>query len=339
MAPTPRTASSQVSWALLTEGVTAARVDLHRVKLMIERASRLVEDSEKREHLYQVAGDLIMGLPKSLAAAELNLDRTAYALALMGKEFLRGRIPLSDRARVEEAEATAPYSSPERSKESEAARRVASRYEAKRAQFRAYFEQDLGDPRWILQGEGGTSWEAGAFILRRPAGDMFVITTAPEAGYDRPTGYRVEHLYVTPTGTRLVAQGGCAAEDLQAYLRGMAAVTAGLRKEASDAHHFHDNPQKRSVRDFARAEATANDPDTAAAAARAAENPVEGPGAARANARGAPPTPDRVVRKPGGREFGTLNRFIVETDEPVKGRVPRSRDELPRHPAPRGGRL
>lgn len=239
----PRTASSQVSWALLTEGVAGARVDLHRVKLLVERAARLVEQSEAREHLYQVAGDLITGLPQRIADAEVSLDRTSYALALMGEDFLRGRLPLGARNRVDEAEATAPYSKERRVKESErdaSAARVAARFEASR--------------------------RAGA-----------------------------EHL-------------------------------------------FHDNPQMRSVREFADTEAVANDPGTAAAAAREAESPIQGPGAARADARAAPPTPEKVVKKPGGREFGTLNQFLVHTEQKVRGNVPESRDELPRHPKLGGSR-
>lgn len=237
-----RTASSQVSWALLTEGVAAARVDLHRVKLLVERAARLVEDSEAREHLYQVAGDLITGLPQRIADAEVSLDRTSYALALMGEDFLRGRLPLGARNRVDEAEATAPYSKDRRVKES-----------------------------------------------------------------DRASAARV------------------------------AARWAEARR-ASDEHFFHDNPQKRSVREFADTEAVANDPGTAAAAAREAESPIQGPGAARADAKAAPPTPDRSVKKPGGREFGTLNQFLVHTEQKVRGTVPESRDELPRHPKLGGGR-
>ena len=103
----PRKASSQVSWSLLTEGVTQARVEAHRLRLMLDRAMSLVQTSVAREHLYQVGGDLIQGFPERLSELERSLDRTSYALVVMGEDFLRGRIPVDDRYVVDEATKTA----------------------------------------------------------------------------------------------------------------------------------------------------------------------------------------------------------------------------------------
>lgn len=96
-------ASSQAAWALLTEGVTSARLEAHRMKHLIERAVKLVEASEQRDHLYQVAGDIIQALPKRLTALEIDLDRTALALSKMGDEFLSARLPLEDKTMLDEA--------------------------------------------------------------------------------------------------------------------------------------------------------------------------------------------------------------------------------------------
>ena len=98
-----KTASSQASWALITEGVAGARVEAHRIKHLINRAMKLVEQSEHREHLHQVAGDLIQGAPRRLERLELNLDRTSLALAKMGQTFLEARLPLHDKTEVDEA--------------------------------------------------------------------------------------------------------------------------------------------------------------------------------------------------------------------------------------------
>lgn len=98
-----REASSQAAWALITEGVTAARLEAHRLQHLIDRALKIVEQSNHKEHLYQVAGDLIVGAPKRLLKLEQDLDRTALALSKMGETYLSARLPLGDKSLVEEA--------------------------------------------------------------------------------------------------------------------------------------------------------------------------------------------------------------------------------------------
>lgn len=98
-----RSASSQAAWAILTEGVAFARVEAHRLRHQINRALKIIEKSKYKEVIYQRAGDLIVGIPQRLDRLENVLDRTSYALTLMGKDFLKGRIPLSDRTMVDEA--------------------------------------------------------------------------------------------------------------------------------------------------------------------------------------------------------------------------------------------
>lgn len=98
-----KTASSQAAWALLTEGATRARVDAHRLRHMMDRALKLIEGSEAKEHFYQMAGDIIQGAPRLLDQLDQDLDRTLLALSKMGEEFLDSRLPLSDKVMVEEA--------------------------------------------------------------------------------------------------------------------------------------------------------------------------------------------------------------------------------------------
>ena len=96
-------ASSQAAWALLTEGVTASRLEAHRIRHMVNRVMELVHKSPYRDHLHQVAGDIIQGLPQRLDSLDTNLDRTGLALAKMGQDFLESRLPLSDKNLVDEA--------------------------------------------------------------------------------------------------------------------------------------------------------------------------------------------------------------------------------------------
>lgn len=95
-------ASSEAAWALLMEGVAMARLEAHRLTHLVNRCQKLVDQSEKREHLYQVAGDAITDMPNRLRRLETVLDRTALALAGMGEDFLSARLPLSEKQLVEE---------------------------------------------------------------------------------------------------------------------------------------------------------------------------------------------------------------------------------------------
>jgi len=240
----PRTASSQVSWSLLTEGVTQARLETHRLRLMIDRAMTLVETSPFKEHLWQVAGDLIQGFPQRLSDIERALDRTSYALVVMGEDFLRGRIPADDRYVVDEATKTHPYAAP-RQKGEAMAERVARRF--------------------------------------------------------------------------MLAQWGS--------IKGVAPTAE---------NYFHDNPRKRETRQFAEAEALSNDPPVAVKAVKDMDNPSDSVSQAKAEAKAAPPTPNDIKKKPGGKQFSTLNRYIVVTEQPGVRGVPTHRDELPKHEKPKG---
>jgi hypothetical protein len=119
-------ASSQAAWALITEGVTAARLEAHRLQHLINRGLKLIEDSEHREHFYQLAGDLIVAAPKRLARLEQDLDRTALALSKMGETYLSARLPLEDKTLVEEAVDSASFGGGRR--KSTPVERVAARW-------------------------------------------------------------------------------------------------------------------------------------------------------------------------------------------------------------------
>lgn len=97
-----RSAGSQAGWALITGGVSAARVEAHRLHQLLTKVLKLVETSPAKEHLYQVAGDIIVDFPKRLEMLEAQLDEINYALSLMGKDHLRERLPLTRRNRVDE---------------------------------------------------------------------------------------------------------------------------------------------------------------------------------------------------------------------------------------------
>lgn len=76
---------------------------------------------------------------------------------------------------------------------------------------------------------------------------------------------------------------------------------------------FFDNPERREVREFADSGAVTNDPDVG-------RTPKD-----------APPTPTEILDEPGAEQFSTLNRYVVETEQPAPG-LPEGHDELPKHP-------
>jgi hypothetical protein len=104
---------TQVAWALLTQGVSEARLDAHRIRHLLERVLRLIEDSDAKEHIYEVAGDIIQAAPRKFDHLETVLDRTSYALSVLGEDHLRERLPMEDRALVDQAVHKArPFVSP-----------------------------------------------------------------------------------------------------------------------------------------------------------------------------------------------------------------------------------
>lgn len=222
----PKSGSSQVSWALLTEGVTRARVDVHRLHLMVNRVLKLVSQSQEKERIWQVAGDLLMAFPERVGEIEDVLDRTSYALTVMGEDFLRGRLSLDDRFLVD----LGVTSHPREDKSSQAAR-VAARY--------------------LTHGAEG---------------------------------------------------------------------------------YFVDQPSKKEVRQFAESNAISNIPGASNVAIKNMDNSTLTPREAERDSKKAPPTPTEIVREPGGKDFSTLNRYLIETEQKTSAKVPQSRDDVPKHP-------
>lgn len=128
---TKTSGSSQATWALLAEGASAARIEAHRLRADLSRAMKLIESSGHREQVYRLAGDLLEQAPHRVTALERHLDRTCYALSLLGKDNLRDTLPLYDRKLVDDAvERSSPMFPAQLTRSAE---RVASRYLEARA--------------------------------------------------------------------------------------------------------------------------------------------------------------------------------------------------------------
>lgn len=99
----------------------------------------------------------------------------------------------------------------------------------------------------------------------------------------------------------------------------------------SEEGRFFNNPEKREVREFAESEAISNSVEVTEQAVR--EDKLDEPKATEVrDAEEAPPTPLEIEEEPGGENFSTLNRYLVETEEAVGPGVPEGHEEVPKHP-------
>lgn len=73
----------------LQEELSDARLRLDELKGYIARALELVHASSQRDHLYAVAGDLILAVPECILKAERALEATAMAVNKIDYEELR----------------------------------------------------------------------------------------------------------------------------------------------------------------------------------------------------------------------------------------------------------
>lgn len=114
--PIKKIADNQMEWEVVIEGVTATRLEVHRLHQMLNRALKVIELSGKEEEAFEAAGDLIVSIPEKVKEIERLLDRTSYALAKNGQESLKNRLPASDRNYVEETSKGISFLDPGQSK-------------------------------------------------------------------------------------------------------------------------------------------------------------------------------------------------------------------------------
>jgi hypothetical protein len=78
---------------------------------------------------------------------------------------------------------------------------------------------------------------------------------------------------------------------------------------------FYDNPEKKEVLEFAQTGAISNSPEVAAAASQEEQLDVPEKEAV-AEAEEAPPTPTEIADEPGGKAVSTLNRLVIDSEDP-----------------------
>lgn len=122
--------SSEAAWSLLSGAVSDARVEAHRLRHLVNRGLKIIEQDnpEQKAHVYQLAGDLIDAVPSRLSKLESLLDKTSFALSMMGEDFFASRLSLDDKTEVKEAIEHSAHPFSKAVKESTPVRRVADAY-------------------------------------------------------------------------------------------------------------------------------------------------------------------------------------------------------------------
>lgn len=95
--------------------------------------------------------------------------------------------------------------------------------------------------------------------------------------------------------------------------------------------YFFDNPERREVREFAHSKATSNVPAIAVHSGKEEGLSRSELRDEKTRATLAPPTPTDIREKPGSEEFSTLNRYLVETEQPTDPGVPKGHHDVPKH--------
>lgn len=76
----------------LQEELTDARLRCDQLKRMVDRAIRHISQSKQRDYLYEIAGDLIYGVPDTLFKLDKALDAAALASSRLDYEELKQQL-------------------------------------------------------------------------------------------------------------------------------------------------------------------------------------------------------------------------------------------------------
>lgn len=76
----------------LMEELTDARMRCDQLKRYVAQAVKLINDSEKKDHFFEVAGNLLYGIPETLFKLDKALDATALAATRLDYEELKQQL-------------------------------------------------------------------------------------------------------------------------------------------------------------------------------------------------------------------------------------------------------
>lgn len=76
----------------LVENLSDARLRCDQLKRYLAKAMKIIEKSSKRDHFYEVAGDILNGVPDAIFKLDKALDATALAASRLDYEELKQQL-------------------------------------------------------------------------------------------------------------------------------------------------------------------------------------------------------------------------------------------------------
>ena len=87
---TTKAAAGQMIY--LVENLSDARLRCDQLKRYLAKAMKLIEKSSKRDHFYEVAGDILNGVPEVIFKLDKALDATGLAASRLDYEELKQQL-------------------------------------------------------------------------------------------------------------------------------------------------------------------------------------------------------------------------------------------------------
>ena len=98
---------AEIHLALLQEALATSKLSLDKLQEFNLRIQELVKESPARDHLYEVAGDIIMGVPSILESLDDALSKASLVASAMTQDLLQTKLPIEDLQKLDLVEKVA----------------------------------------------------------------------------------------------------------------------------------------------------------------------------------------------------------------------------------------
>ena len=88
--------------SVLRKASSQSQMAMSELTEAVERALRLINDSEHKDVIYSKAGDLITSIPDLMTEIEEGLDIISYASSKIDQKKLQNRIPADTRKQIDQ---------------------------------------------------------------------------------------------------------------------------------------------------------------------------------------------------------------------------------------------
>lgn len=88
--------------SILQDHISDARISLHQLEDIVERSIDLINESDKKEHIYSEAGDMIYNVTGLIEDLKDSILSLAYMAGRRDYRDLKNRIPVEERNEIDE---------------------------------------------------------------------------------------------------------------------------------------------------------------------------------------------------------------------------------------------